>query len=172
MANVTAGKRDVTKLAELLDAGEFESAEDMARYALEQSFQIYEAKSKYVIVAILAATDGEDREGRILAIGPYGTPAKARDAISSMAMATETETRWLVQLDTRTPNQILTEKRKERQAQADEERDTGRLAWLLPLKERDALIADLNALVDGRMSLDELKEAYPDSGWEPALVGS
>ena len=104
MSNLTIGKRDVTKLATALEAGEFTGPEDMAKAALELAFEIYEAKSAWMIVGQLRYQPGQgflratDAHGEKVALGPYGTEKQAITAGESLAYSNQTgeEFRWWV----------------------------------------------------------------------------
>lgn len=173
MANLKPGVRDVRKLAEALDSGEFESAEDMARAALELAFEIYEAKSKYMVAGQLRYAPElgfvRDSDDKVL-LGPYGTEKQADTAGRSLAGSAVTgeEFRWwLLPVQHGTPHAWFTARKKLRvdQALADDPRTASRDRWLQDLAERARTEHDIVAQMLDKPTLDQLADLYPESGY-------
>lgn len=88
MAGLNIGKRDVTKIADVLDQ-DYDSAEEAARAAIQACFALYEAKAKFTVVGqLFYSPEGgwlnrADALASMVALGNYGTEKAAyNDALS------------------------------------------------------------------------------------------
>ena len=160
----------VKQVAELLEQ-EFATSTEAAKAVIELSWSIYAERARFMVVAALAtASDENEAEAKVVVVGPYPSDTTARNAALSSQLADEAEWRWVVPIYGGTPARLLTERRKAKQAEADAERNAEKYSFLVPLAVRDQLEAELNALVDGKLTLEELKIKYPESGWVPESV--
>lgn len=192
MSNLKPGVRDVRKLAVALEdynpvpewwtdgtevaEPEFESAEDMARAALEAAFELYEAKSKFVVAGQLYYSPAlgfvRDSEDLVL-LGPYGTHKQAEtagQALAGSAVTGEQFRWWVLPITHGTPHAWFTARKKARidEALAESTAEQNRRRWLAETLGHDKAVADVIATMLDQPTLADLKTKYPDSGWEPA----
>lgn len=111
MAGLNIGKRDVAKIADVLDQ-DYDSAEDAARAVLEECFALYETKAKFTVVGQLAYSpeggwmNRADALASMVALGNYGTEKAAyNDALSfTISSATHEEFKaWVLPVYHGTP---------------------------------------------------------------------
>lgn len=125
MAGLNIGKRDVTRIADVLDQ-DYDSAEDAARAVLEECFALYEAKAKFAVVGQLhyspegGWTSRGDALASMVSLGNYGTEKAAyNDALSfAISSATSEQFRaWVLPVYHGTPASYFS-KRKEAKKEA------------------------------------------------------
>lgn len=118
------GKRDVNKMADVLDA-EYETVEEAAQAALEAAMSIIEAKAKFTVVSQVSYTDNEwvkpsDPRAEKVALGWYSTEKQALDDALKMAYSTQTHEEhrsWVLPLHHGTPNDYYVARKKAKKAQ-------------------------------------------------------
>ena len=93
------GKRDIARVAARLEEPH-DSAESAAQAAIEEAWEIYEAKAKYAVVGQLrysgeVLSPDDARAARVI-VGPFGTLKQAQGAGNSLALSSATgeEARW------------------------------------------------------------------------------
>ena len=139
MTNLTPGAKDVKALAEMLDGGKFESAEDMARTALEYAFQAYEARANFVVVGqkVYGPDTGFTRDnGDRVAFGPYANLGGAQEAFTQLTYSLTTGEEfkaWLVPYEQGTPAQWYRRRKEIRELAED-----------VPLTQAEKLIVRYN----------------------------
>lgn len=95
MAGLSIGKRDVAKVAAVLDQ-QYETVEEAARAALEEAFAIYESKAKFTVVGQLRYSpeggwlNHDDALACMVALGRYGTETQARNDAESFVVSKST----------------------------------------------------------------------------------
>ena len=120
------GKRDITKMAELLE-GDFSSAETAAEAALGLAWDMYEAKAKFTVVGQLYSSkvDSTDPESAPkIALGRYGTEKQALEAARSLVFSTptgETFRAWVLPVHHGSPHEYFQMRNKALKAKAIEE---------------------------------------------------
>lgn len=87
---LTAGKRDISRLAAVLDA-EYATVEEAAKAVLEEAWTIYEEKARWVVFAFPRKPPGreryasqEDALNHVIVLGPFGTRTQAESVMDSM----------------------------------------------------------------------------------------
>ena len=122
------GKRDIAKVAKLLDEGDFESADDAASALMDLAWEIYEAKAKWTVVGQLwyrprgVAADPEDAPK--IALGRFTTEKQALDVAERLVFSTptgETFRAWVLPVCHGTPNDYFQLRNKAGKAKAIEE---------------------------------------------------
>lgn len=133
--NLTTTKKDVATIAAVLRDGEFDSADEAAAAVLEAAWDLYEAKSKFIIVGQLYYAPGEgfiqpeDPRALKVALGPYGTESQANKAQASLLYSGATGEefrRWVLPIHHGTPNTWFVARKKAReQAEIDARQPLG-----------------------------------------------
>ena len=121
--SLTIGKRDVTKIARVLEQP-YETAEEAAQAVLEAAFELYEQKAKWTVVGQLYYSDHkwldpEDAAASKVALGRYGTQTQAEAAAASLVFSHQTgeEFRaWALPVHHGTPASYFKERLEERKA--------------------------------------------------------
>lgn len=126
MAGLTIGKRDVAKIADVLEQ-DYDSAEDAARAALEACFALYESKAKFTVVGQLAYSPEGGWQGRedahqcMVALGMYGTETPAKNDALAFAISTATHEQfkaWVLPVYHGTPASYFTKRKDAKKAKA------------------------------------------------------
>lgn len=124
MTNLSATKRDVAQLAVLLEQ-DFETSEEAARAVLQAAWELYEAKSKFIIAGQLYYSpqtgflQPEDARALKVAFGPYSTETQARNAQETLLYSSSTHEefrRWVLQLHHGTPAAWFRDRKRDREA--------------------------------------------------------
>lgn len=119
--NVKPGVKDIKAMVEVLE-GEYADAKEAAKAVLEAAFEIYEGKSKWMILGALVK-DPTGRTDPITAervcFGPYGTETQARAAQAQLFYSTATGeefVRWLLPMNHGTPAAWFRKRKQAREA--------------------------------------------------------
>ena len=117
------GKRDVAKMAEVLNA-DFDTAEEAAVAALEEAEQIIEGKARFTVVGQLYYGDSNyvdptsDAASKV-ALGWYGTEKQGESAAYSLTYSTATHEEfraWVLPVHHGTPASWFQLRKKAREA--------------------------------------------------------
>ena len=93
------GKRDINKLAQVLDQ-DYETVEEAASAALLAAWEIYETKAKFAVAGQVRYSrgwlDADDERASKVILGPFGTLKQAQAAGESLAYSSRTgeESKW------------------------------------------------------------------------------
>lgn len=96
---LSAGKRDVQKIAAVLEA-DYETVEEAARAALAAAWELYESKAKFAVAGQVYYSKGylglDDERASMVVLGPFGTLNQAQKAGDSLAYSSATgeQARW------------------------------------------------------------------------------
>lgn len=134
-----AGKRDIARLAEVLDA-DYQSVEEAAAAVMAEAWDIYEAKAKFTVAGQLAYSAGpldptDDGAAKVV-LGAYGTEKQALSAAESLvysAATHETFRAWVLPMFHGTPAAFYKERQSARKradlGMSDAEGLAHRIAW-------------------------------------------
>ena len=122
--SISAGKRDVARLATVLEQ-DFGTVEEAAKAAMAEAWAIYEEKARYTVVGQLYYGEGgyidhADAAASKVALGRYGTERQAQSAAEALIIngrGHEEFRAWVLPVWHGTPAAFFGERAEERKRQ-------------------------------------------------------